>query len=172
MKKIINLLSVFALVATTSCGQQNKVAEGAVDSETVLVNRVQELEGQNGEAEAFGEVGVVHGAKSIDELNEMVENGEVTFMSENELEAAGIVLEETETPVVQDVVFWPAVLFLGFIVGHIVGESTASTNYNVYYNSHRVERRGHHSYNRPSTYYRPQHQNYGKKVNYSTTYWY
>ncbi len=174
MKKIINVMSIFALLSTSFCGQQNQVAEGAVDSETVVVNRVQELQGENGETQYYGEVGIVHGATSQQELNQMVENDQVEFMSEEELEASGITLVEdaTETSNMQEVVFWPFALAFGLIVGLAAGEASADYNHKVYHRNRRVHRRGHHTYNSHSTYYPRNHRRHRSKVKYHSTYWY
>lgn len=182
MNKAIRLFCAMTLLFATACGQQDKqVAEGAVDSDTVLVNRVQEIENENGKTEYYGEVGIVHNANYVNDLNKMVEEGDVEFMTEEELAQAGVNFSNnsSESQLTQAAV-WPFALVFGIIIGAMLEDNDDDCNCypDVEYRGRSMTRRSTFSYYNYPTYttrtYRVRRNNRRNttRVVYRTSYWY
>ncbi len=153
MKNILNLMIISFFLMSISCGQNSNTANSAIKSDVVVVNRIKEVAKNDGTKSYFGEVGLVRGAKTTEELNQMVENGQVTYLSENAIQESGITFgDSVEADGTSEQFGWAA-LGTAFLLGW-----ATSPRYNypssVYYYGSPIYPTSYHSYSYQSSYYR------------------
>jgi len=127
MKSVVRCFCAVVLILNSACGgQKNSSVDAAIDAESVMVNKIDKEIREDGQEMVVGKIGIVRGAKTEEELNNMVDNGEISFLSENQLAEYGFSLvNDGENKSVEGEQFGWAAIGAAFFFGAWLGTASS-----------------------------------------------